>query len=68
MPPKRSGGHSFSDNADTIRVENSFEVECEDLRRAGEFGMGYPDLSRVDIPGPCLELRRSGNWGAGGQV
>ncbi|MCJ1380188.1 hypothetical protein MMC17_003291 [Xylographa soralifera] len=67
-PPRRSGGQSFSDNADTIRVENSFEVECEDVQRKREFGMRYPNLSRVDIPGPYLELRRSGNWGVEGCV
>ncbi|MCJ1284572.1 hypothetical protein MMC26_003905 [Xylographa opegraphella] len=64
VPPRPSGGRSFSETADTIRVDNSFEVECEDGLGKREFGVSYPDLSRVDIPGPGLELRRSGNWAA----
>ncbi|MCJ1389993.1 hypothetical protein MMC18_002851 [Xylographa bjoerkii] len=64
-PPRKSGGHSFSDNSDTIRVENSFEVEHEDVERKRESGISYPNLSRVDIPDPYLELRRSRNWGSG---
>ncbi|MCJ1401862.1 hypothetical protein MMC11_005079 [Xylographa trunciseda] len=63
-PPRRTGGQSFSDTSDTIRVENSFEVEHEDVERKEEVGMDYQDLSGVDIPEPYLELRRSRNWGA----
>ena len=63
-PPQQLGEHSFSDNSDTIRVENSFEVEHEDVENDLESGMSLPNLDRVDIPDPYMAFRKSGNWSA----